>query len=67
MNFDDLMHFINSEFLHHRGNQRYGQFMMNYLTKNHPDISIPEECDCFYDNSKVPILMSYLHKHCAKV
>ena len=65
MNFDTLMHSINTEFMNHSGDQRYGQFMMNYLTQHHSEIKIPEECDCFYDNGKVPILMSYLHEICA--
>lgn len=64
MNFDELMHSINTEFLKHSDNQRYGQFIMNYLTQNHPGIfaGMPEECDCFYDNDKIPILMSYLYE-----
>lgn len=62
MNFDVLMHDINTEFLNHSGTQRYGQFMMNYLNQHHSEIQIPSECDCFYDNSKVPTLINYLHQ-----
>ena len=40
--------------------QRYGQFLMNYLRDNHPEITVPEEFDCFYDNNKIPQFLGYI-------
>jgi hypothetical protein len=48
-------------FMRNNDNQRYGQYMVNYLSANHPDIVIPEEIDPFYDNKKIPDLMNYLN------
>ena len=41
--------------------QRYGQFLMNYISQNHPDIVVPENANCFYDNGKVPRFLRFLH------
>jgi hypothetical protein len=49
-----------SAFLHSKVNQRYGQFLMNYFTKNYPGITVPEECDCFYDDKKVPKFFDFI-------
>jgi hypothetical protein len=48
-------------FVSHQGDQRYGQYMMNYLYQVAPEIEVPLDIDPFYDNSKVPDLMNYLH------
>jgi hypothetical protein len=61
MNFDDFMHNANQEFIKHLEHQRYGQFLMNYLYEKYPEIEIPSEIDPFYDNSKIPDLIKYLH------
>jgi hypothetical protein len=54
------MHEMNRAFIADPHNQRYGQFMMNYLKVHYPDIVVPEEADCFYDNSKCCNLLVYL-------
>lgn len=52
----------NKDFLAHPGNQRYGQFLMNQLKNEHPEIAVPEEVDCFYDNGKVPQFLQFLYQ-----
>lgn len=61
MNFDFDAFFaqVNRQFVLSEG-QRYGQFMMNYLYEKFPEIVVPEEYDCFYDNKKVVKLIDYL-------
>lgn len=39
---------------------RFGQFTMNYLNEKFPEIVVPEEYDCFYDDKKVSKLIEYL-------
>jgi hypothetical protein len=58
--YDDFMHRANAAYMHHPENQRYGQFLMNYLTEHHPDILVPDDVDCFYDNTKVPKFMRFI-------
>lgn len=41
--------------------QRYGQFLMNYFQEHYPDIVVPEEADCFYNNNKVPNFLQFIH------
>jgi len=62
MNFDydDFMHQANADYLRTDHTQRYGQFLMNQLAKDYPDIQVPDRCDCFYDNSKCSNLLRYL-------
>lgn len=62
MNFDydQFMHEVITKYLAHSENQRYGQFMVNYLYEKYPDIYVPQHIDPFYDNSKVPALMHFL-------
>lgn len=61
MNFDYDSFFsrANRRFVLSEG-QRYGQFLMNYLHECHPEIVVPKEYDCFYDNSKVTQFLEYL-------
>lgn len=61
MNFDFDAFFAqaNRQFVLSEG-QRYGQFMMNYLHEKFPEIVVPEEYDCFYDDKKVIKLIDYL-------
>ncbi len=59
-NYDFYMHDAMQSFMSHSGNQRYGQFLVNYLHQRHPDIVIPQEVDPFFDNSKVPDFLNYL-------
>jgi len=63
-NYDEFMHKANSEYLVHEGNQRYGQFLMNYLHDKHPDIydKVPKELDPFYDCSKCGQFLVFLSK-----
>lgn len=50
----------NKKFLKEQHQQRYGQFLMNYLHQTNPEIVIPENVDPFYDNGKVPDFLNYL-------
>jgi len=59
-NYDQFISEMNQDFLQHRESQRYGQFMMNYLYRYYPEITIPEEYDCFYDNNKCAPLLVFL-------
>jgi hypothetical protein len=61
MKFDYFIHDANRAFMEHQGNQRYGQFLMNYLHQKHPEIKISDEIDPFYDNLKVPSFLRYIH------
>lgn len=58
--YDDFFHQANHEYLKYDHVLRYGQFLMNYLSENHSEIKIPAEIDCFYDNSKIPLLFKFL-------
>lgn len=60
--FDCFIHDAMGRFISHQSNQRYGQFLMNRLHGYYPEVyyQIPPEADCFYDNSKVPTLLSFL-------
>lgn len=62
MNFDcfGFMSDTNRDFMKHSENLRYGQFLMNRLSEKHPEIVIPEECNCYYDNSKADDLIRFL-------
>jgi len=57
---DDFMHYANVGFLTHSENLRYGQYLMNELSNQYPGIQVPDEYDCFYDNSKVPQFLRYI-------
>ena len=59
--YDDFMHDVNAAYMYHPVHQRYGQFLMNYLTQHHPDIVVPDDVDCFYNDKKVPKFMRYIH------
>ena len=59
-NFDSFMHDANKAFMEHVGDQRYGQFMMNYLHRKHPDIEVPYDIDPFYDNSRMGHFLVFL-------
>jgi hypothetical protein len=58
--YDYFMHRANGAYLLHSENLRYGQFLMNYLIENHPDVVVPDEADCFYDNNKVPNFLRFI-------
>lgn len=60
--YDDFMHNANSKFLVHEGEQRYGQFLMNYLYEKHPEIynQVPENIDPFYSNEKCGEFLKFL-------
>lgn len=61
-NYDEFYHKVNVAFLKDEHYLTYGQFIMNYLSENHPGvfIGLPPDCDCFYDNSKIPNLLNHL-------
>jgi len=46
----------NREFLNREHDQRYGQFLMDYLHEENASLysQVPEEADCFYRNDKCP-------------
>lgn len=58
--YDLFIHNANAEYLKSNHNLRYGQFLMNALSKDYPDIQVPDECDCFYNNNKCPNLLQFL-------
>ena len=60
--YDEFMSSANAAYMYHPEHQRYGQFLMNYLTQHHPDIVVPDEVDCFYNDTKVPKFMRFLCK-----
>lgn len=57
--YDQFFHKANSAFMVSE-QQRYGQFLMNYLSEFHPEITVPDEFDCFYDNNKIPQFLGYI-------
>ena len=57
---DEFMSNANAAYLLHPENQRYGQFLMNYLAQHFPDVVVPDSADCFYYNSKVPNFMIFI-------
>jgi len=60
--YDEFMHKANTQFLLHEGDQRYGQFLMNYLRDNHSEIyhQVPEDIDPFYNNDKCGEFLKFL-------
>ncbi len=40
--------------------QRYGQALYNLFTETYPNVDIPDEVDCFYDDKKVRAFISYV-------
>ena len=40
---------------------RYGQHLMNELFARYPQITVPEEADCFYDDKKVEPFIQFLY------
>lgn len=61
--YDRFMHYANASFMTHSGDLRYGQYLMNELSNQYPEVSIPEEYDCFYDNRKVPMFLRYISQY----
>lgn len=61
-NYDEFYHNANESFLRDDHCQRYGQFLMNYLSEHHSEVlkELPPECDCFYENSRIPNLLNFL-------
>ena len=60
---DLFMSNANSAFFTLKDDQRYGQFLVNQLTRLHPSIIIPEEADCFYDNNKVSEFLRFIYSY----
>lgn len=58
---DKFMIDANAAYFYSDGSQRYGQFLMNYLTKHHPEIVVPESADCFYDGNKVKDFLKFIY------
>ena len=62
-NYDRFIHDVNESFITHVGDLRYGQYLMNELSNQYSEVSIPEEYDCFYDNRKVPMFLRYISQY----
>lgn len=60
-NPDEFMHYANTNFLRHPGHLRYGQFLMNYLYQEHPEIEVPIHADCYARNDKVPNFLRFIY------
>jgi hypothetical protein len=52
----------NAAFMYSDGQQRYGQFLINQFSKKYPEIVIPQEADCFYDDKKVRDFLHFIYK-----
>ena len=62
-NYDEFMHYANVGFLTHSENLRYGQYLMNEIANRHPEVSVPDDCNCFYDNEKVVNFLRYIAEY----
>lgn len=57
---DLFMSDANSAYIYSEG-QRYGQFLMNFLKESFPEIIVPENADCFYDDKKVKEFLHFVY------
>lgn len=62
-NYDEFVHCANAGFITHSGDLRYGQYLMNELSKRHPEINVPDRYDCYYDNKKVVDFLRYIAEY----
>jgi hypothetical protein len=64
MTFSSATDFINqfySEYNRNSQGQRIGQFAVNYLRSNFIlPFAIPQEVDCFYDDSILPVFLNWV-------
>lgn len=51
----------NAAFMYSEGQQRYGQFLINRFSQKYPEIVIPQEADCFYDDKKVGDFIHFIY------
>ena len=60
---DNFVHKVNGSFLKNEHDQRYGQFLVNYLGEKHPSLysQLPESADCFYVNSKCDEFLRWIY------
>ena len=58
MDISNLLAIVNS-YAQENG-QRYGQALYNIFRKTYPNVDIPDEVDCFYDDKKVRAFISYV-------
>jgi len=65
MNFnpDNFLQEANRSYSVDHQNQRYGQFMMNYLWNHHPDLytQVPDDADCFYLDFKFNDFVNWIY------
>jgi hypothetical protein len=61
--YDRFLHIANANFITHVGDLRYGQYLIYELIQQYPEVSIPEEYDCFYDNGKVSDFLRYISQY----
>lgn len=59
--FNDFIHEAIHSFMKCPDNVRYGQFLVNFLHQKYPDIELPLEIDPYYENSKIPDFLNYIH------
>lgn len=55
----------NAAFMYSEGQQRYGQFLVNQFLTEHPEIVIPQEADCFYDDKNVRGFLHFIYNEAA--
>lgn len=60
--YDKFYSEANSSFITQSEHLRYGQYLMNQLSEKFPEIVVPEEADCYYDNQKVPAFLNFIAK-----
>lgn len=47
----------------YQNNQRFGQALYNLFRQEHPDVTIPEDVDCFSDDKKVKDFITFLYTY----
>lgn len=62
-NADQFVHEVNHSFLKEEHEQRYGQYLMNYLFTHYPSLhaQTPQVADCFYLNSKCDEFLRWIY------
>lgn len=52
----------NTRYSFNASNQRRGQFFVNQLCADFPDVVIPEEVDCYYDDKKLQAFLQFVEQ-----
>lgn len=61
-NYDKFLQDATRSYYEEKHSQRYGQYLMNYVSKKHPGVYVEIKYDCYYDDEKVPFLLDYLYR-----